>query len=151
MNFDICEISEYEKDLVFFKKCKITCSLIFPKCFVALGKWGAGRSQFHIWTKFFSLLSSMFFDFFKSLIYITKSYKHSSSYIYGVKLSPSFCKCCRKKRTIQSQIKFSSLWKNWLLSISINWPSNLVNRAYCKCSLIWRKIWETWWSARRGL
>ena len=27
----------------------------------------------------------------------------------GVKLTPSFCKCCRKKRAIQSEIKFASL------------------------------------------
>ena len=30
------------------------------------------------------------------------------------------------------------------LCTSINWPSNFVNSAYCKCSLVSHKIGETW-------
>ena len=64
MNFDICEVSEYEKDYIFLKviiqfvqkifrlyinkHVKAAFNLIFPKCLVVLGKWGAGRNQFHI-------------------------------------------------------------------------------------------------------
>ena len=60
-----------------------------------------------------------------------------------VRLTPSFSKCCRKKtRTIQSQIKFSGLWKNWVLCSSIIWPSNLVNNVSFKCSLLSQKFRE---------
>ena len=41
-------------------------------CLVALGKWGAGRSQSHIWTNFTNHFFIMF-DFYKSLIYTIKS------------------------------------------------------------------------------
>ena len=63
----------------FKKNVKSTCNLIFPKCFVALEKWVAGRSQFHICTNFTKHFSGIFFfDSFKSLIYIIKSYIDSS-------------------------------------------------------------------------
>ena len=40
-------------------------------------------------------------------------------------------------------LKFSSLWKIWALSSSINWPSNLVKTASCKCSVLPQKVRET--------
>ena len=46
------------------KSVKATCNLIFPKCLVVLGKWGAGRGQSHIWTNFPDHFSIMF-DFYK--------------------------------------------------------------------------------------
>ena len=48
------------------KSVKATCNLIFPKFLIVLGKWGAGRSQFHIRANFTNHFSIMF-DFYKSL------------------------------------------------------------------------------------
>ena len=58
------------------KSVKATCNLIFPKFLIVLGKWGAGRSQFHIRANFTNHFSIMF-DFYKSL---TRVVAHT--YIY---------------------------------------------------------------------
>ena len=66
-----------------------------------------------------------------------------SSFIWmlsGVKSTHIFSKCyIEKKRTIQTQVKFSSLLENWALYSSISWPSNLIKNVSCKCSLLWPK------------
>ena len=51
---------------IFLKSVKNTCDLIFPKSLIILGKWGAGRSQFHIWANITNHFSIMF-DFYKIL------------------------------------------------------------------------------------
>ena len=72
MNFDICEISEYEKIGYFLKSLKAPCKLIFSKCLVVLGKWDAGRRQFHVSTNITNHFS-IIFHFCNSFIYIIKS------------------------------------------------------------------------------
>ena len=62
----------------------------------------------------------------------------------GVRSATTFSKCCGKKeKNTASGRKFSSLWKNWILCSSINWPSHLVNSASCKCSALPHKVTET--------
>ena len=43
----------YSKNLFMLyinKSVKALSNVIFPKCLLVLGKWCAGRGQFHIWT-----------------------------------------------------------------------------------------------------
>ena len=88
----------------FLKSVKATCNLIFPKCLVVLGKWGAGRSQCHICTNFTNHFSIMF-DFYNSLIYIIKAivvitrvmahcfHDYTNIYTYMItSFNPRFCK-----------------------------------------------------------
>ena len=46
--------------LYVYKSVKAIYNLIFPRCLVVLGKWGAGRGKFHIWTDFTIHFSIMF-------------------------------------------------------------------------------------------
>lgn len=75
-------------------------------------------------------------------VFLKPKFLHSSSIwmLSGVKSTHIFSKCyIEKKRTIQTQVKFSSLLENWALYSSISWPSNLIKNVSCKCSLLWPK------------
>ena len=60
----------------------------------------------------------------------------------GVTLTTSFSKCYGKKEK-NTVSNFPVFEKNWALSSSINWPSNLVKTASCKCSVLPQKVRET--------
>ena len=49
----------------------------------------------------------------------------------GLKSTSSFSNFYIEIKPIQSQVELSSLFKNWVLCSSINWPSNFVNNNAC--------------------